>query len=699
MIKKDLRWLFLLTILIPLAAWDRFIVPAGTEISDIMISHFPNLLFIQRSLEAGQGVPLWSPLILSGYPFSANPLSSLWYPPAWLSLIFPLPLGINLVMALHVLIGVFGFYFFLGQLDLDQRIRLPGSMLFGLLPAGYTHIISGHFTWVCASAWLPWLLYTSVNRDLGKWKRTGLFALFLGSMLLADMRFAAYAGVFWLAFYFIQKIRAKIPFQSWLTQFASGISLAAGIGAAVWMPLLEYAGLGTRSTMTVSDTLYLSLPAIQLTGLVVPGHPSSMEWIFYPGAMILLLLVISFSMVRKRPDIGFWLITGLAFFLWALGDTLPVNQLVAELPGIALLRVPSRGLYFFNISLLMAALITLDELLKNNPTRAVYLRLVTIFFALMGILFQIVIVLVEPEKNSFILWHTSCWLVVTTLIIAYSYRKLKATVFLIFLGVFAVTDLMVVDIRLAEYLSKADALQPGKTVAEYVINQGRDFRVFSPSYSIPQQTAAENSLELVDGIDPLQLNAYSSFIRKATGLKEHGYSVTLPPFETGDPTVDNIGIKPDAEVFGLLNVKYLVSAFPIVSEGWVYKDTVDETFIYANPLAMGWAWVENAESGVKAPKQVLCITRTANRIVLEAEGPGRLVLSEIYYPGWQARIDSQSTEISTAYDVLRSIDLPAGQHKIEFIYAPVLLFISLVVSLISIFASGVLICKWNSHGS
>ena len=699
MIKKDLRWLFLLTILIPLAAWDRFIVPAGTTISDIMISHFPNLLYFQRSVAAGQGVPLWSPLILSGFPFSANPLSSLWYPPAWLSLIFPLPLGINLVMALHVLISVFGFYFFLRKLDLDPRICLPGSLLFGLLPAGYTHIIAGHFTWVCASAWLPWLLYVAINHDLGRWKRTGLSAIFLGLMVLADIRFAAYAGVFWLAFDIFHNVQVKFPFRSWLGQIIFATILAAGIGAAVWLPLMEYAGLGTRSSMMVSDTLYLSLPAIQLTGIVVPGHPSSMEWIFYPGAMIILLLMISFSMLRKRPELGFWLVSGAVFFLWALGDSLPVNRLLAELPGISLLRVPSRGLYFLCIALLMAALTTLDELLKDNPPKAVYLRLVTIFSALMGVLFQIVIVLVEPNKNNFLLWNTGCWLVVTILIIAYSYRKFNATIFVVLLGLFAITDLMLVDSRLAEFLSKKDALKVGKSTAEFVSNGGDSYRVFSPSYSIPQQTAATNSIELADGIDPLQLNAYSRFIRKATGLGEGGYSVTLPPFETGDPTVDNIGIQPDAELFGLLNVKYLVTAFPISTAPWIYADTVDGTLVYENPLAMGWAWIEDPETGVRNPKKILNIERTTNRIILEADGPGLLVLSEINYPGWQVRVDGQSAEISTAYDIFRSTNLSAGRHKIEFIYVPMLLFVSLAVSLISLFTSGALIWKWNSHGS
>jgi hypothetical protein len=698
MIRKDFRWLLLLTVLIPLAAWDRFIVPAGTMISDIMITHYPNLFFIQQSLATGQGIPLWSPLILSGYPFSANPLSTLWYPPAWLSLLFPLPLGINLVMGMHILIGVVGFYFLLAKMGLDSRIKIPGCLLFGVMPGGYTHVISGHFTWVCASAWLPWLFLLLINQDSKNWKIPGLSALFWGLILLADMRFAAYAGIFWMAFNLFKIFQSKSHIKPRIIQSGIALVLGAGIGTAVWLPLLEYAGLGSRSSMSVSDSLYLSLPPIQLTGLIVPGHPTSMEWIFYPGAMILLLTLIALSFLRKRPELFFWLFSGIVFLLWSLGENLPVNQLMAELPGISLLRVPSRGLYFFNISLLMISVITIDELLKNNPAKAMYLRLVTIFFALLGLLFQIVIVSVDMDKNNFILANTVCWLIITILIILFSYRRLNSSVFVILLGLFAVIDLMLVDVRLTNFISRKDAFQSGEQVALFVKNRGSNSRVFSPSYSIPQLTAADYSIELADGIDPLQLKSYSSFIRQAIGLTDYSYSVTLPPFKTGDPTIDNIGIKPSSELFGLLNVKYLISGFPIISDKWIYKDTLDDTFIYENPLAIGWAWVEKAETGDKDSNRVFNIDRGLNRIKLEAEGPGRLVLSEINYPGWLARVDGINVEINTAYDILRSINLPVGYHNIEFIYAPVLLYIGLTVSLFSFLASGILIWKWNSHG-
>src|SRR5262245_5864905 len=46
----------------------------GATFSDAVISHWPNALFLQRSLQAGE-FPLWRPLLMSGQPFAANPLS------------------------------------------------------------------------------------------------------------------------------------------------------------------------------------------------------------------------------------------------------------------------------------------------------------------------------------------------------------------------------------------------------------------------------------------------------------------------------------------------------------------------------------------------------------------------------------------------------------------------------------------------
>jgi hypothetical protein len=55
---------------------------------------------------------------------------------------------------------------------------------------------------------------------------------------------------------------------------------------------------------------------------------------------------------------------------------------------------------------------------------------------------------------------------------------------------------------------------------------------------------------------------------------------------------------------------------------------------------------------------------------LTAVGPGYLVLTDAFYPGWSATIDDQPTTIYRADILFRAVTLPPGEHVIEFRYAP-----------------------------
>lgn len=86
--------------------------------------------------------------------------------------------------------------------------------------------------------------------------------------------------------------------------------------------------------------------------------------------------------------------------------------------------------------------------------------------------------------------------------------------------------------------------------------------------------------------------------------------------------------------------------------------------------------VENAEAASFATDSTAWVSQTSytpNSVAYECESKtdGMIVFSEIYYPaGWKATIDGNEAEILRANYILRALNVPAGRHKIEFVFAP-----------------------------
>ena len=62
----------------------------------------------------------------------------------------------------------------------------------------------------------------------------------------------------------------------------------------------------------------------------------------------------------------------------------------------------------------------------------------------------------------------------------------------------------------------------------------------------------------------------------------------------------------------------------------------------------------------------------ANHLILQTQTNGQtlLVLSQIYYPGWYAEVDGQSTEIIQVNAVQQGVVVPSGEHDIRVYYWP-----------------------------
>jgi hypothetical protein len=75
-----------------------------------------------------------------------------------------------------------------------------------------------------------------------------------------------------------------------------------------------------------------------------------------------------------------------------------------------------------------------------------------------------------------------------------------------------------------------------------------------------------------------------------------------------------------------------------------------------------------------------------NQVQIDAQlsEPGILVLTDAFYPGWKARVDGKERKILRANYLFRGVELPAGNHKVEFIYDPESFKVGLAISLFTI---------------
>ncbi len=345
------------------------------------------------------------------------------------------------------------------------------------------------------------------------------------------------------------------------------------------------------------------------------------------------------------------------------------------MPGLSLLRVPARALFLAGLGfavLLAVGVQDLAGLVSPQPAKRGFgpgLALVGI--TTFAVLFAVGASALSKQALIAFLWGAAALLAVTVLVMLRQAGKLAPTLFVVALFPLLVLDLGGVDSSLFTFRSLSEVQDENRVLASYLSGKPDFFRTYSPSYSLHQLAAVSYGLPLADGIDPMQLFEYAKFMGEATGIPAEGYNVTLPPFNSGDLANEHAAAVPDARLLGLLNVKYLLAEFDVKAPDWQMVEQVGETRVYENLDDLGRAWVQDAQArpGVGA-RLVNFVEIQPNRVTVDAEGPGRLVLSELDYPGWQAAVDGHGVPIVKTAGLLRSVDLGPGKHTVVFRFRP-----------------------------
>lgn len=162
---------------------------------------------------------------------------------------------------------------------------------------------------------------------------------------------------------------------------------------------------------------------------------------------------------------------------------------------------------------------------------------------------------------------------------------------------------------------------------------------------------------------------------------------------------------------------------------WHPVENIDETIIYENLRAMPRTWLVPEVVSAKPdrvihtikssklpdgrlydPSKIAFVEESLNfkvknfdaqatakivqlddsriEVKTNSQSPAFLVLSDVYYPGWQATIDSKVTHIFQTNYLLRGILLPRGNHVIRFEFKPASFHIGAGISIASLFLIG-----------
>lgn len=754
----NLHWLSIciLSLAILLLFWpallhpDSILFPTFSPFSDVMVIHWPKAQLLAQSWSAGEGLPLWTPLILSGMPLAANQLAMLFYPPAWLFLFLPVEPVFNILFIFHLLLGGSGVYLLLYKAHHSSpQAALFGSLTFALNGKWLAHAAGGHVSMVGAIGWLPWAVFGMMmllgrqgskgaeERGGGgvKAQRSDFTGLGWGLLAALALTMQIFTHTL-LLIYTVYLLAALVVWRVLMngggrSQIHSAIHslirlftilvLAGLVGAVQLWPLLELSQFSNRTLSLVEAVEYSVTPAQLLLGLLLPLAQSSHELVIYLGLIPLLLALFGVT----RSNRWSWFYAALVGFavLFALGPTTPVHALFyAFVPGFGWVRTPAR--IFFVISLAVAVLagFGVDRLAQQHWSAKTLGRLTRLAVALgaIALLVGLGLAVGFGQTNRATVALTLIIPLGLAMVVLWSRRVLSNSVAMILLGLLLVIDLALFGRSMMRFVSPQEALAPGRRAAEYLAQQPGLFRIYSPSYSLPMQTAAAARLQLADGVEPVHLAAYDQFMARAGGYNDSSFSVTIPNFGNGPLESALQETEPDLKLLGLLNVEYLAAAFPMNWPGLIPQAEVDGTFIYRNEHALPRAWVahqtvpaqadwlaqlaampeldcvvivDNAEEqGGKgageqrntllspfapllpcSPSPAKITAYSANRIDLETtlETPGWLVLSEIWYPGWQAMVNGQARPVIRVDGLLRGVYLAQpGDNRITLEYRP-----------------------------
>ncbi|MBK8048898.1 MAG: hypothetical protein IPK16_18315 [Anaerolineales bacterium] len=690
---------------------------------DLVSFLFPTYRFAAAQLAQGQ-LPLWNPTLYGGAPFIGDIQAGFLYLPNLLLFLtnpaFAYP-TLQWLSALHLFWAGLGMYALLRTLRWENVPVARLAALFGAVAFMFSDPLLLHFgnyNLIAVLSWLPWVMAAYVwaleSGDLRLAALAGLLfavSVYAGhaqSTIYIGLALVVYTAGWWASIVALRRRTPDAPKGGgvqWaytgrpVLVFSVTVALAVLLAAPVLLPALELAQHSVRSEFTYQDATAYSLdPAQALVGLLTPGffgrgpalHWSLWQRVELPylgiAALIMALAAPFLAPVAVRRRLWPWL--GMAVFglVVALGVYGIVHGwLTMLLPIFDQLRAPARALILWALGAGVLAALGADQLVRSVAKHAtgkrawpyaflrspVALALVVGAFILFGVVLPLAyysLLVTQADPTAFLrasvatlalVFAAVFWAITLAVAGAYRARWFGGVACLVLL-----TGLLYFDLSANGAYTDISPTDPAATFAhpeiiDFLRSDPDLFRIDTRTEIADlwqPDTAALIGLQDIGGVaNPLALRSFEEYWQTLGGRDTPGYD--------------------------LLNVKYVLVREGTPLPGSKFERVlgpVDGLEVYRNNEFVPRAWFasESADLANVAPAAeataapVTASGPNAFSVQLTAPADGLLVLSEIWYPGWQAHVNGLPATIEQVDGLFRAVRVPAGDVDVEFRYAP-----------------------------
>ena len=737
--KEDIIFVLLFTCLVCWVFVDILLLRVGFLKGDYLQQLYPWSKLYSEGIKNFH-LSLWISAVHSGFPLFAEGQIGQLYPLNILMFFFlPFRIAYNYSFLVHfILSGIFTY----------MLARKKGSDLFGgalsavlvVFGSGY----AGCFIHLSALRCLTWfplvLLLYDVHLEKGKrGPMILLVGLIVGMQLVSgSIQMAMYSVFFSLVYFFYGTRQYERSFWSFVKDTFIVLLISVLIAAPQIVETMTLTGLSNRkSLMDIGFSMWNSLNPIAFSGLVMPymANLFAKGNMIYIGTVGLFFALISITTLKRKDPLKsmVWILV-FSIFL-ALGKYNPLYVLMVRVSGFYSFRAPARAIYFafFSLSILAGAGFThffsrRDKVpdLSYRLFRGILLASVGGFLLVKGVFSVFGPNILEYAKNyvskniygqpfhrydldSYIArtegFYTSVrnslsfdnnyvvWTILLILAAAafiYLLKRIEKPNVLLKFSVFAFVcfELWFFSLfgrGIRPELDIFRALEPAeKNILQALREDNEIFRICpfgdfnkTPLWLRPSMNALYN-MDSVAIYSPL-VNRDYFLAMKGLGTVDDSLGIFSPREEILSEKLDTLR---------KLNVKYVVSTEPLELDALSILLEDEGIYLYQLKGYLPRFWFSGDING--EPDGVGSIDTVSYgfghaELDIESRLGGYLIFSEKNYPGWTALVDGIHVEIASSQELIQSVWLGTGRHKVVFRYYPkhfnFLLSVSLMVFL------------------